>query len=552
MVRQRGIWILIGAACLFLMGALSVLHHILNPKQAEAALGVYETLLPDESKEEPLLHMREDFIVDDEFTTNLPIVILTLYGEMPDYKNFSSGTEYVDTSVEPYIGGTIALIDGKNGKIEGNESNESNESNERNCVSDTPSVVSQIRIKKRGHTSFTFDKPQYLIKTITPTEEENSVDFLGMGEGHEWILNGSLADKSMLRNYLAYRIASEVGGGAMAPDSRFCEVLFHTEEGLEYQGVYLLMETVARGQNRVNIDKFRKKNDYTSYIVRRDRFTSFDVMLDTYGRITGLSEEWIGVKYPSAQKLTDTAKRYIEEDFSRMEQVLYSNEERVLRIYDRYINVDSFVDYFLINEFFGNYDAGEHSTYMYKNSGSRLSIGPVWDFDQAMNNYFQDEMEAETLAFQTKPLFQQLCLDKRFIDCLKERYGELRKGVLSEKHVFSVMDETVAYLNSAKVREWYRWAADYEDGSFHNPHNYYLMDYEQDGEIISRFNDNYDQELYNIRTYLHKHGKTIQTELTKLYDLAEYDTSARSENGLLLLIVMILFIVPSLLIDRRG
>lgn len=537
MARRRGIWILTGVGCLLILGALSVLRRGLNPEQTEAELGVYETLPADTSGEDPLLHISEDFLVDDTFSTNLPIVILTLDGEPTDYKNFSSGSEIVDTSVEPYTGGTIAVIDGGTG---------------RNCISDAPSVVSAIRLKKRGHTSFTFDKPQYLIKTVTDTEEENLVDFLGMGEGHEWILNGSLADKSMLRNYLAYRIASEVGGGAMAPDCRYCEVLLTTEEGYEYRGVYLLHETVSRGENRVNIDQFQQKNVYTSYIVRRDRFTNFDVMLDTYGRENGFSEEWIGVKYPSEQRLTEAAKAFIEEDFSRTEQVLYSDEENLFRIYDHYIDIDSFVDYFLINEFFGNYDAGEHSTYMYKNSGGKLFIGPVWDFDQAMNNYFQDEMEAETLAFQTKPFFEQLCQDRRFIDCLKDRYGVLREGVLSEEHVFSVIDETVAYLHSAQKREWYRWAADYEDGTFTNPHNYYLMDYEQDGVTISRFNDKYNQELYNIRTYLHKHGKNIQTELTKLYELTEYDTSVRSENGLFLLIIMTLFIVPSLLINRKG
>ena len=114
------------------------------------------------------------------------------------------------------------------------------------------------------------------------------------------------------------------------------------------------------------------------------------------------------------------------------------------------------------------------------------------------------------------------------------------------------MDETVAYLKSARVREWYRWAADYEDGSFGNPHNYYLMDYEKDGMILSRFNDDYEQELYNIRTYLYRHGRVIQTELTKLYDLAEYNTSIKNENELLLVIVMVLFLVPSLLINRKG
>ncbi len=537
MTDKKSTWFIIGLICLVLLGLLGMMQRALNTDKQQAQEGVYETLPPDTGKEDPLLHISEDFIVDEQFSSNLPIVILTLDGELAEYKRFVSSQEIVDESVDPYIGGSIAVIGTTGGT---------------NHLTDMPDVQSRIRIKKRGHTSISFDKPQYLVKTITDEELENPVDLLGMGEGDEWILNGSLADKSMIRNYLSYRIASEIGGSAMSPDSKYCEVLLATEKGYEYEGVYLLMETIARGENRVNIDQFKQKNSYTSYIVRRDRFTNFDVMLDTYGRLSGISQEWIGVKYPSERRLTDKAKKFIEEDFSHIERVIYSNNADLFKVYDKYIDIDSFVDYYLINEFFGNYDAGEHSTYMYKNSGGKLYIGPVWDFDQGMNNYFQDEMEVETMAFQTKPFFEQLCKDERFITCLKERYAVLRDDVLSEKHVFEVIDEAKAYLKSAQVREWYRWAQDYEDGSFSKAGNYYLLDYEKDGVIISRFNDKYEQELYNIRTYLHKHGNIIQTELTKLYDLAEYNTSIKNENELFLLIIMILFLVPSFLINRKG
>lgn len=536
MAKRRCIWITCSLAVLLASAFFCGLRTYLNPQEQRRTEGTYCELPEDESKEEPLAHISQNFIADEEFSTNLPIVILELEGEVTDYKSFRGGVEIVDESVEPYTNGTIQIIDG--GAYD-------------NHLNDSPVVTSEMRIKKRGHTSFTFDKPQYLVKTVDG-EAENDVDFLGMGSGHSWVLNGSLADKSMMRNYLSYRIASEIGGNAMAPDSRYCEVFLQTEKGYEYQGVYLLMETVSRGETRVAIDQFKKHNTYTSYIVRRDRQTEFDVMLDTYGRINGFADEWIGVKYPSETRLTEAAKTYIEEDFSMIEKVIYSEDEEVFRLYDKYIDIDSFVDFFLINEFFGNYDAGNHSTYMYKNSGGKLFIGPVWDFDQAINNYFADETEAGTLAFQTKPFFEQLCRDERFIDCLKARYSKLRKGALSEAHIFSVMDEVTAYLRSAREREWYRWAADYEDDTFSNNGNYYLLDYEKEGVTLSRVHNNYEQELYTIRTYLHKHGKVIQTELTKLYKLTECNTSIKNENELLLVIVMILFLTPAFLINRRA
>lgn len=536
MTSKKGMWVVGSLTCLLILAVLGGVQKSLNPQKQQNVDGVYYSLPADESKENPLAHLSEDFEADEAFTSNLPIVLLQIDGELAEYKSFQSGVEVVDETVSPYTSGTISVIDGGNGL---------------NCISDMPVATSDIAIKKRGHTSFVFDKPQYLLKTVDG-EEENPIDFLGMGEADSWILNGSLADKSMMRNYLSYRIASEIGGGAMAPDCRYCEVLLATEDGYEYQGVYLLQETVSRGENRVNIDQYKTKNAYTSYIVRRDRFTNFDVMLDTYGRMNGLSEEWIGVKYPSEARMTDATKQYMEDDFSHIEQVIYAENENQFKTYDKYIDIDTFVDYFLINEFFGNYDAGEHSTYMYKNSGGKLYIGPVWDFDQAMNNYFADEMKPETLAFQTKPFFEQLCRDKRFIDLLKERYGVLRKGPLAEDYVFAIMDETAAYLRSAREREWYRWAADYEDDSFSNIHNYYLQPYEKDDVLISRFNDDYEQELYTIRTYLHKHGNAIQPELTKLYKFTDCNTSIKNENELLLVVVMILFLTPSFLINRKG
>lgn len=536
---RRGILLVCGILGLCLLYGAGLLRSAVISAGEKEKRGTYEALAPDLSEEDPLAHIDENFMADSSFHSLLPIVVVKLEGQVTDYKSFKEGREIIREDLEPYVDGEISIF-------------HTEEQGGENHLTDPPAYTSKIEIKKRGHTSFSYDKPQYRIKTVTEDGMENKIDVLGMGEGDEWVLNGSMADKSMIRNYLPLRIASEASGAAMSPDSRYCEVLMETEEGYEYQGVYLLMETVGRGENRVDIDPSKTGKTYTSYIVRRDRYTGFDVMLDTFGRLSGLSEEWIGVKYPPEAKMTEKQKQFIEEDFSRTEAVIYSEDETVFKTYDRYIDLDSFVDYFLINEFFGNYDAGNHSTYMYKNSGGKLQIGPVWDFDQAMNNYFAEEMDAETLAFQTKPFFEQLCRDKRFIDCLKERYSVLRRGPLSEEHVKETITEVQAYLKNAQKREWYRWSADYLDGSFSNIHNYYLQDYTKDGVVISRFNDIYEQEIYNIRTYLHQHGNAIQTELTKLYDMAEFNSSLKNEKELMLLVALVLFLLPSVLINRKG
>lgn len=519
----------------FLMAGLCFLQGYLSYRGRNTHKSCYRALSADLSEEDPLSYLNKDFTVREGFHSNLPLVILSLESELPDYKSFYNGEEHL-TGEEPYSRGRISVIDNDSGC---------------NYITDQPAVESALRIKKRGHTSFVFDKEQYLLKLETEDGLENRTDLLGMGAHHSWILNGSMADKSMIRNYLAYRICSEADD--TTPDSRFCEVILRNEDGCFYQGLYLMTESVARDDNRVSVDKFQEKNAYTSYIVRRDRYTSFDEMLDTYGRLSGISKEWIGLKYPARDKLTVLAKAYIEKDFSAIESVLYSDRKDVFATYGRYLDIRSFADYFLLNEFFGNYDAGMHSTYMYKNSGETLKIGPVWDFDQAMNNYFQGEMETETMAFQERPFFEQLCKDRRFVRLLQTRYAKLRRKTLKEEHIHEVIDEALAHIRSAREREWYRWEADYEDDSGENWHNYYLADYvDDDGAVISRFNDRYDQEIYNIKVYLHKHGTAMETQLQTLEKSTTCDTSIQNEKELFLLTVMILFFLPSAVLLRRG
>ena len=538
---ERKVLIALFLLVIVAMGVLTLFSSDESLKEKNS--GTYAELTPDSSTEDPLQYLGNEYKVKAGFHTNLPIVVISVDKEMPLYKKYRDGQEILSGD-DPYVTGNIKVIDGGTGD---------------NNLSTPVSFNSQIRIKMKGHSSIGYDKKQYKIKTVLAGGEENDADILGMGKGSEWVLNGSMADKSMIRNYLAYRIASEIGGNSMAPDSRFCEVLMEKNGVYTYQGVYLLMETISRGDDRVKLDKYKPKNVYSSYIVRRDRKTSTDVMLDTYGRLAGKVEgnsnqfdNWIGLKYPSQAKLTDATKQYIEKDFSKMEKVVYSDDYSIFRTYDQYIDTLSFADYFLINEFFGNYDAGKHSTYMYKNSGEKLKIGPVWDYDQAMNNNPNVEMDLGDLAFQTRDIYTQICNDKKFMKQLKSRFAYLRQYHLSEEHLFDVIDETTAYLKSAQVREWYRWADDYLDPTDDNPGNYHLASYEKDGVTLSRFTDDYMDEIYVIKNFIQKHGKVIQVDLGYILDGAEYDTSVEGIRELLLIAALLLLIIPSYLIQRKG
>lgn len=534
--RKKKLYLLLLAATVLTVGASVIRFSRSTGTRTKTIAADYYVNLPDNAPEgDPLLAIGEDFTVTPEtFESNLPLVVLHLNEALSEYKGYQNGVEIIHPEVDPWTTGSIALYGLQNGRA---------------TLMQAPDMTSRISVKKRGHTSYYFDKSQYYIKLVDENNEENPQNVFGMGNDDDWVLNGSMADKSMLRNYLAYRVAAQIM--EYAPRCCYCEMF--TEDGgvYTYQGVYLMTESVKQSPNRVPVDESKRKNVYTSYLVRRDRFSYFDTMLETYARTKGLDNEWIGVKYPSVAKQTKENTAFIEKDFSSVEKIVYAKNTSLLKRYPEVLDVNSFADYFIINEYFGNYDAGLHSTYMYKNSGDKLKIGPVWDFDQAMNNSMVDETDPYTLAMQEKAFYKQLFADTEFVDLIKERYAEYRSTFLSDAYVFGIMDEAVRYLSAAQKREWYRWAADYLDKNPSGSRKYKLSPYMKDGVLIDRMNTVYEQELYTIRTYLSIHGMNIQQQLSSFREDCKMTSGIKGEMFLLLFVTCVLILIPSILINRK-
>lgn len=517
---------LIGLA--FCMAAAVGYHelHKDNVKDSYAA-----KLEPAVREEDPLIGINEDYTVNEKFTSHLPLVVLEMEEEPPIYTRQTEEEIFVPIKgVEPYVDGTIYLYASDQGN---------------NSLSDDPCVVSRMRIKRRGNSSMTYAKAQYMVKLVSESGEYRDIDLLGMGEEHDWILNGSLADKSMLRNYLAYSIASEIM--PYTPDYKFCEVILNIDGEYKYQGVLLLGESIKQGEDRVNINKYKVGDVFNSYLARRDRYDEEGLMLNTFAREQGMAAEWIGLIYPTQHDASEDTVAYIEDDLRRIEEVLYSDDLEKFSTYTDIIDVDSFVDYFLLNEFLASYDSGNNSTYFYKNQGGKLTMGPVWDFDGTMDNYKFEPLDYDALAFQTKPWFEQLCRDNTFISKLEKRYFELRRSSFSEEHIIEEINDIVAHLGGAQEREWYRWGYIYTRDNRYNMQDYEL----EDGTVLVRNAKTYEEELYRIKTALKKHGDEIPAQLSILHKSAEFTTGIMNSNGVWLFLAACIFMVPLYYIARR-
>lgn len=513
---------------------ISIQRHWADDQNSVSSYDIPLTPAPAES--DPLVGINQDFTLNENYSSHLPLVILDMGGQEPPITTqIVPGEKMYETieGVEPYVWGSLTLVDNQEGL---------------NHLSDQAVIQTRMQIKRRGNSSMHYDKPQYLVKLLTESGQDNDLNLLEMGAEHEWILNGSMADKSMIRNYLAFHISSQIL--PYTPDSRYCEVIIKTESGYMYQGVYLLMESVKQGVNRVNVADFSPSQQFNSFILRRDRYDALDDRLLDIDFPEGSVEahsSYFYCLYPGRTKNTQEQTNYIVSTIKQIESILYSDEEEVFSHYGDYIDVDSFVDYFIINEFFGSYDAGQYSTYLYQDVGKKLSIGPVWDFDGAMDNAREAPLEYSVTALQTKPWYERLFKDKTFLRKVQDRYAQLRRDILSEENVISLIDQIQKYLGGAQEREWMRW-----DSVYTQKNRFSLGDtVDEFGNVLVRETTEYEQDIYRMKVALRSHGEAIPARLEVLMDSTEFETGMSIYRGAWLLLAAMVFFIPAYYVGYR-
>lgn len=432
-------------------------------------------------------------LVDETFTSNLPLVVIDM-GEQTIKVSTMWDDEkkcFVPIEGDPYVYGEISVVDNLDGP---------------NRPTDDAGTHSLCKLRVRGNNSVNYDKKQYLIKLLNEKGKSRKQNMLGMGSDSEWILNVSFIDKSLLRNYLAYVTAGELM--PCTPDVRFCEVLWKEQRGYRYEGVYMMMESIGVGKNRVDLPQYSENSAITPSLLRRDRYNVNGIMLDNYGTRNGLTYGYLDIEYPDREVISPKSIQNITEQIDRFEQALYADSWEEFIEYRNYVDMQSFVDYFILNEFFLNYDAGYNSTYVYMNYSKKLTMGPVWDFDQAMDNDWMGAANLQATAFHSAPWFDRIIQDPVFTAAVIERYAKLRESILSDEEIEAFIGKTVAYLGMAVERDWARWGYYYTEGN-------YLQTAGADGK--DRNTSTHQEEVERILRCLSEHGAWMDAHLDSLY-----------------------------------
>ena len=395
-------------------------------------------------------------------TSNLPIMVIDTYGN-----------QILD---EPRIDAFMGIIDNDSGV---------------NMLGDNYNGYDgQITIEKRGNSSQWNDKTPYRFETVNEQGENNNVSLLGMPEENDWVLYAPWQDKSMIRNILTYKISNDLG--RYAPRTKLIELYLNDE----YRGVYVLMEKIKRDANRVNISKLNSDeisgDDLTGgYILKFDWFFTGDNLGGFESDIDGNIYNY---HYPKPSDIVPEQENYIINYINDFETIMSSDQyDDQSTGYPSVLNVDSFVDFILLQELAKNVDAYRLSTYIYKDKESvdnRLTAGPVWDFNHGYGNCdYGETWEFTNWLLEYNPeggdqmsfWWELIWQDDYFQNKISERYTELRSTVFSEDYVYGVIDSLVNELGSSVDRNFSKWPI---LGSYIWP-NYYVFDtYEQEIDYL--------------------------------------------------------------------
>jgi len=299
---------------------------------------------------------------------------------------------------------------------------------------DTP--FSYMEIRGRGHSTWNHPKKPYQLKFGDKTE------VLGMPEDKRWIFLANYSDKTMVRT----RIGFEMGYMSnldWTPESHFAEVFINNE----YNGTYSITQKVEESDNRVAIgdDGYLLEIDATSHLGADDVYFYSDSFL-------------FRIVEPD---LTEGSAEleYIEAFINEFEAVLMGDDfTNPATGYPSYIDVDSFVDWYIVNEITKEVDSKSYSSIFLSHiPGEKIKMGPLWDFDLSFGNVnYADSEYPEGFWVKDNAWYSRLFEDPDFVALVKSRFAYYMDN---KDHILDTVDYYADYLSLAQEENNNKWGS---------------------------------------------------------------------------------------------
>ena len=233
---------------------------------------------------------------------------------------------------------------------------------------------------------------------------------LNMGSGKKWALVSNIYDPTLARNYTAFSLARELGI-QYTSDFKVVEVWMDNS----FRGCYLLFEPVDKGNDRVNIDV--NENDF---MLELEALREEDDV--AYFKSNGIR---FAVSEPDSPSADDVS--YMQSTMDDVISTVKNGSEEEIK---SKIDIESFVKFYLLNEFLKTVDFDFSSVFYYYKDG-KLYAGPPWDYDLSSGNVNADFSSRYASSYKTDGLFisnynlyKWLCAKPWFYDLAKSEFTE--------------------------------------------------------------------------------------------------------------------------------
>ena len=340
----------------------------------------------------------------------------------------------IDTKGKPildkknYVDGTISISDPEG------------------LYSDVYEFKADMGIRGRGNSTWSFPKKPWKVKL------DEKASLLGMPADKEWALLANYADRTLIRNIVAMKL-SEICGFSWTPRMRSVEVYLNNE----YQGVYTLCEHKKVSKDRVDIDVVGE-NDNSGDAVTGGYYLEIEEQQDEttcWWTSMGVPMMFSDPEEPTAQQLA-----YVKDMFESFEQALWARNWSQTSGYPKYIDVDSFVDYYIVQELTKNIDGNlRKSSFITKERGKKMEMYHLWDFDLTLGNcgYFWGNVGngPENFWIRLDKWFPHLFNDPAFVQKVQKRWNELMPEF---SKIPDFIDEQALYLDKAQQRNFKVWS----------------------------------------------------------------------------------------------
>lgn len=349
-------------------------------------------------------------------------------------------------------------------------------------LTNAPDLRTRARVNIRGSSTMFQAKRNYSVEFRDEREVDRDLSPLGLPADSDWILYApNNFEPILIHNPFAFELSREMG--RYAPRTRFVEVYVQLGTGplerTSYAGIYVLMEKIKRGKDRVDIDRLVAEQTTEpaitgGYMLKVDRLDPGDGGLYAGFQVMGFvdpKEEEMALPQRQPQR------NYIANYLDAFANALYGPDFRdPIRGWRAYVDPSSWIDHHLLNVLAFNVDALRLSAYFYKPRGGKLEFGPAWDFDRAL--YSTDGRDANPRVWRSQvsdlgtdffnyTWWGRLFEDPDFWQAYIDRYQELRRTTFSTNHLHGLVEQMTGELREAQPREVARW------GGFTTPRTSY-------------------------------------------------------------------------------